>query len=260
MSNLLNIKIGIFFFLIIQSVFWYGIDYQGKNLWKGTKSIKPNLEVVPEVPSEPMVRAFSFGDEELYFRYAAYTIQNAGDSFGRVTPLKNYDYSALYKWWMIMDGLNYISDFVPSLVSYYYGSTQNPKDQIPYVVDYLEQHADRIPDKKWWWYSQAIYHAKSKLHDMDRAEEIATKLNQMPKDVKMPMWARQMKAFILEDKGEYNQACQIILNILDTYEDIPENELAFMLYFIKERINSMMKSDDKDIDPRCRVLYDENKG
>lgn len=250
---------------ILQAAFWSGFDipYNSERTisWQGSRSIKPDLEIVPPVPNEATVQATSFGDEQFFFRGAAFDIQNAGDTFGRSTSLIKYDYAELYKWWVLLDSLDAVSDYIPSLAGYYFGAVPDSK-KISYVIDYLERHADRNPSKKWWWYAQAVYHAKFKLKDFDRALAIAEKLFALPEDVQMPLWTRQYKAFIHEGKGEYKEACQIILNILDTYKDLKPGEINFMIYFIKERINAMaaIKDDPSvDLDPRCRALYEEMK-
>lgn len=240
-------------FLILQALFWHGVP----PLWPGTKTMKPDLGIVPDVPGPGMVEAFSLGEKQFYFRLAAFQIQNAGDTFGRHTALKDYDYGKLYKWWTLLDSLDARSDLVPTLVSSYFGATQNPRGQTPYVVDYLERHADRDPERKWWWYAQAIYHAKHRLNDNGRALEIARKLAALPPDSPVPIWTRQMEAFILEDEGEYAQACEIILHVLDTYKNLPESEIAFMLHFIKERIKAMKDAPQEDMDPRCKPLYED---
>lgn len=255
--------------VLCQGFFWHGVrlpsgTQEKRVLWHGTREIKPDLGIVPAVPSAAVVKALSFGDEQFYFRTHALQIQNAGDTFGRSTALKDYDYSKLYDWWMILDGLDDVSDFVPPLVSYYYGASQNPTRDVPYVIRYLEQHADRHPDKKWWWYSQAVYHAKFKLNDLDWALEIAHKMANIPADVPAPIWIRQMEAFIYESKGEYNQACEIIVNVIDNYKNLKEGELRFMMYFINDRIGAMVKADQAtggkaNLDPRCRAIIESQK-
>ncbi len=266
--------------LIVQIIFWNGIRFEVEDspkvddkgrrlkpeynvLWQGTRFIKPDLGVVPDVPKDSTVKALSFGDEQFYFRAAAFQIQNAGDTFGRSTSLKDYDYSKLYKWWMILDGLDSKSDFTPSMVSYYYGASRKHKEHMPFVVDYLEQHADKDPAKKWWWYSQAIYHVKHKLKDKERALKIAKKMAAIPENAQMAIWGWQMEAFILEDMGEYKEACKIILNLLDTHENLKEGEINFMMHFVNERISAMVAADNNsnniDIDPRCRMLVDIKK-
>ncbi len=255
--------------VIMQWIFWYGISIGDKQnddeliIWEGTRATKPDLAVVPDLPTDHAVKIFSLGDEQFYFRLKAFDIQNAGDTFGRTTALKDYDYEKLYKWWKILDDLDSRSNFVPPLVSYYYGSSQRPERDLPYVIQYLEEHADLDPGKKWWWYSQAIYHAKHKLNDLDSALRIAEKLSHIPEDAGAPLWARQMPAFILEAKGDYNAACDIIINIVDNYKDVKEGELNFMMYFIRERVAAMIEAQKdpnaKPLAPRCQAILEAEK-
>lgn len=249
----------------VQWFFWQGIIlHKGTEdewvLWEGTRSNKPDLHIVPPVPTQRAVQALSLGDEQFYFRLKAFDIQNAGDTFGRTTPLKDYNYADLYKWWTILDSLDSRSNFVPPLVSYYYGSSQLPKRDLPYVIKYLEEHADTDPATKWWWYSQAVYHAKHRLEDLDLALRIAHKLAAIPEDVDAPLWVRQMPAFIEEAKGEYNTACKIILNIIRDQEGLKEGEINFMNYFIRERITAMVEAQKAPnapkLDPECKRFID----
>lgn len=219
-----------FLFLILQVI-----------LWTQIKSIKPDMSVIPPLQTETSIKAASFGDEEFYFRVLAFEIQNAGDTFGRITPLKDYDYSLLSKWFHLLDVLDSKSNFIPALAAYYYSSTQYAPDN-KYIVDYLEAHADKDPYNKWWWYSQAVYIAKHKLDNKQRALEIAYKLAASP-NPNIPLWTRQMPAFILEDIGEKEEAAIIIQNIIDNVDDIPDGELNFMYYFMKDRLEKM--SPDK---------------
>jgi len=260
-------KITVIILAALQVFFWNGVRFgEGESeviIWEGTRSFKPELGIVPPVPRPETVKALSLGDEQFYFRQAAFRLQNAGDTFGRVTSLKNYDYSALYQWWKILDSLDAKSDFTPSLVSYYYGSSQDAKSHVPYVVKYLHEHGASDPERKWWWYSQAVYHAKHRLKDNDLALEIATEMAQkVPKGV-APLWVYQMPAFILEDKGEYKAACDIILNIIDTYNDVTQGEQNFMNHFLEERIGALVANEDKidksQFDPRCLFAIEKHK-
>jgi tetratricopeptide (TPR) repeat protein len=248
------------FILLAQFVFWHGAGS-----WKGTKSINPELEVVPVVPSVEMLKAFSFGDEQLTFRYNGYMMQFLGDTFGRVTPLKDYDFERLYRWWMLLDEVDSISNLVVYVVAYYYGATQDKEKDIPYVVDFLEHHADKHPSLKWWWYSQAVYNAKYNLKDNKRALEIAKKLSDLPKDIDMPIWTRQLSAFIYEGEGEYKEACDIIVNVVRDYGDdkISEGEMNFIYYFITERLRALLDKEsslkEADISPECRTMMEVQK-
>jgi tetratricopeptide (TPR) repeat protein len=248
------------FIMLSQFALWHGIGS-----WNGTKSIRPGLEIVPAVPSKEMLKAFSFGDEEITFRYNGYMMQFLGDTFGRVTALKDYNYERLYRWWLLLDEINPISDLIVYVVGYYYGATQDKAADLPYVVDFLEQHADKHPELKWWWYYQAVYNAKYGLKDEKRALEIAHKLASLPKDVDMPIWTRQLEAFIYEGQGEYKQACDVIVNVVRDYGDdkIAQGEMNFIFNFITERLRTLINKessiDKADISPECRAMMDVQK-
>lgn len=226
----------LFSLVLVQVAFSYGVTIRHHILWPGTKTIKPDLAIVTPPPIPRTVKALSFGDEQFYFRALAFLLQNAGDTYGRSTPLKDYDYNLLYEWWMLFDALDAHSNIIPALVGYYYSASQEPLRDLPFVVRYLEQHADRDPATKWWWYAQAAHLARYKLQDMGLALRFAEKLAALPQDVKLPFWARQMPAFIHEARGELEEAYIIIRDILDHYEDIPEGEINYMMYFIKDRV------------------------
>lgn len=203
-------------------------------MWSKTTYILPKLRIVPEVPSFNQARAMAFGDEQLYFRYLALYIQNCGDSFGRFTALKHYDYKLLLKWMLLLDKLDSKSNFTPAIASYYYSNTQNIAD-VRYIIEYLDQHYDLNPRTKWWWLSQATTIAQSKLKDKRLALSLAYKLTNAPAE-DIPIWARQMPAFILEELGDKEQAMLIIKDVATRYRSYSKLELDFMNYFIRERL------------------------
>jgi hypothetical protein len=226
-------NLALVFFTCLQLFFWYN-----------TKKIKPELGIVPEVPGEMAVKANSLGDEELYFRMLALEIQNAGDSFGRFTALKQYNYQKLSDWFFLLDKLDNKSNFVPAIASYYYSQTQHTPD-VRYIVNYLDKHYDHDPAEKWWWLSQAVYLANNKLHDKRLALKLAYKLAATPG--KAPIWAREMPAFIHEQLGEKEQAYIIVKNLLDNMDDLKPEEIRFMHYFIKERVEKMIEGEPKQV-------------
>ena len=203
--------------------------------WYFTKHIKPDMIIVPKAPKQSTVNLLSLGDKQFFFRYLGFKVQNAGDSWGRFTALKDYNYKELIKWFYILNNLDGISNYPPSMAGYYYGQTQNTADTI-YIIEYLREHAKTDIREKWWWLAQAVYLANHRLKDKKLALEIAYELTKVPLDVKMPMWVRQMPAFIHEQLGENEAAKKIIVNILKNYDDLSEGEKNFMEYFIIERL------------------------
>jgi hypothetical protein len=207
-------------------------------LWTQTKHFKPEFTIVPDVPSELSIKAFSFGDEQFYFRTLAFQLQNAGDTFGRFTALKDYSYPRLYQWFTLLDTLDNKSNFVPSLAAYYYSQTQNTPD-VKYIIKYLEETSERDLYNKWWWMGQAVYLANHKLNDKDWALRLAKKLASTPRN-DIPLWTKQMPAFILEQRGEEDEAMRIIADILNNVDNIDQGELNFMGYFVSERLKKFI--------------------
>lgn len=202
--------------------------------WAFSKDIKPQLGIVPDVPRLEAVQALSLGDPQLYFRALALVLQNTGDTYGRFTSLKEYDYSKVAQWMYLLDGLDARSDMVPSMAAYYYSNTQNTPD-VRYLVDYLYAHASRDIAHKWWWLIQAIYLAMHKLQDNDLAMKVAAPLN----NDAVPVWARQMVAVVHEKRGEMEDALQIMLTIQKNTATIEDKDLRYMRYFIDERLKKL---------------------
>ena len=218
--------------------------------WHKTHDILPDMAIVPNVPAKEVVKALSLGDEQFYFRHLALQIQNSGDTYGRFTPLREYNYDKLIKWFYLLDTLDNVSDFIPSLATYYYSQTQNTPD-VRYIVDYLYDHASWRPGehRKWWWLIQAIYLANHKLEDKDLALKMGAPLLDAKGDI--PLWARHFNAFILEQKGEDEEALHIIEHVLEEYKNkkLSREDFNFMKYFIEERLRKSVPEYFNDMEP-----------
>ena len=213
--------------------------------WNYSRHIEPELGIVPDVPGKAAVKALSFGDEQAFFRVLGIGIQNSGDTFGRFTALYKYDMKKLKDWFMLLDTLDNTSNYMPTLATYYFAQTQYKPD-VRYIVDYLRSHAEGRIDTKWWWQAQAVYLANHKLKNLDLALELAKPLERA-RDI--PIWAQQLPAFVHEKRGEMESALAIMEEIKNNAKDIPQHELNFMQYFVKERIKHLEKME-KDAAPK----------
>ncbi len=212
--------------------------------WYKTKDIVPEMGIVPDVPGRQALHALTFGDDQFYFRILAFNIQNAGDTFGRSTSLRYYDFNKLYMWFNLLDELDPKSNMIPAMATYYFSQTQNTAD-VRYVVDYLYTHSIRDVGAKWWWLVQSIYLAMHKLNDND----LALKVSKPLVDKSVPVWAQQMAAVVREKRGEMQDAYNIMQTIKEHAEarDIKDMDLKYMTYFIKERLHRLEKiQDSKD--------------
>ncbi len=205
--------------------------------WYKTHDIKPDFGIVPEVPGRQTLHALTFGDNEFYFRIMAFTLQNAGDTFGRFTALRYYDFNKLYHWFSLLDELDSRSNMMPSMATYYFAQTQNTPD-VRYIVDYLYEHSVKDVEHKWWWLLQAIYLSLHKLDDTDLALKVAQPLQ----NSQVPVWAREMTAVVHEKRGEMDDALEIMETIKNNVNNIPQADLNYMTYFVKERLGKLDES------------------
>ncbi len=227
--------------LILQICFWFK-----------SEQFKPDVYIVPPLPSQQSAIALSFGDPQFYFRVAVLKLENAGDTFGRFTALKNYDYSNLYNWFKLLDTLDNQSKYIPTLAANYYSQTQNIGDTA-YLVKYLDEYASGNIDENWWWMFQAFIIAHGTLKDDQLALKLAYKLSEN-KNVNAPIWTKQLPAFIESKIGDDCSAFLVINKILQDNESgdkkISPEEMDFMRHFIKQRLESLKK---KNFDPnKCQ--------
>lgn len=225
-------------------------------LWYKTHLIQPKLGIMYEVPSQTEAKALAFGDEQLYFRAQVLNLQFMGDSWGRSTPLKDYDYKLVYRWLSFLDQFDPESNFLPSTAAYYYSKTQRPSD-VAYLLDYLEERSFKNPEYNWWWLSQSIYLANSILGDKERAIKIAAVLRSVQKD-DLPIWARQMEAFLREDLGEKEQAASIMCDSIrnsNNFKNLPRHEIDFFVHFFQERLKTWKGKENELIEYCAKQRY-----
>jgi len=217
-------------FLLLQGGFWYL-----------THQRVPDMTIVPTPPGKATLDVLAFGDGEFLFRSMAFIMGNAGDTFGRTTPLYKYDLDKVHRWFSLLDNYNRESNLLPSLAAYYYSQTQR-REEARHMVYYLKEHALADIGKNWWWLVQATYIALHRVEDSDLALEVATPLANAPG---VPVAMQQLPALVHEQRGEFGDALYIMEGILDSEQEIPESDLRYMNYFIDERINKLDELDEK---------------
>jgi hypothetical protein len=207
--------------------------------WAASREIYSKWDGVPPVPSTRGAVMMSLGDKEFSFRFLAMTLQNLGDVGRDVTPLKNYDYARLGKWFFLLNSLDPASDHVPMIAAYYFGATHIPKD-VAVIVDYLSAVGQIPVGEKWRWLAHAAYLAQHRLNDTDLALRFAYKLVSMNRDqgVEMPQWARQMPAFILNNHGDKEAAKKLMMNMLVSEKTARPEEVNFMKSFLIEQLGA----------------------
>lgn len=219
-------------------------------LWFYARDLRVEWGNVPPAPSQDFAASYGLGDASFAYRINGIMIQNLGDTGGRVTALKDYNYEELAKWFFVQDSLDARSSFIPNLAGYYFAAVQEPKMYRP-VIDYLVMIGTRQGREQWRWLAQAVFMARFKMEDMDLALELAKTLATL-EDPDVAPWARQMPVFIQNARGEKEAAYALMLEILKTSaHKMHPNEVVAMKYYICQRI--LEKEEAKD-NPLCEGI------
>lgn len=216
--------------------------------WMHSRYLRAQWGNVPPAPTLQQAAMSSLGDNQLAYRSTAMMLQNLGSEGGDVQPLSNYDYAALNKWFFLSSELDERSNAVPHLAAYYYGSgqdTEKVRDIMPYLF-----HVGSLPyPNKWMWMAHGAYIARHRIKDQEMALKFADALALLD-DINIPIWARQMRAFVRYDQGEkqaaYDILKQMLLSGLDT---LPPQEINAMRAYICDKILDEVAATK---DPLCQ--------
>jgi hypothetical protein len=103
------------------------------------------------------------------------------------------------------------------------------------------------PDRRWPWLAHATAIAKHRLHDLPLALRYARAIQRNAVGDKVPLWAKQMEIFILEDMNELETARLIIGGYIQSGTIKDPAELRFLDERLKQlEARTAGKSSGKD--------------
>jgi hypothetical protein len=204
-------------------------------VWMELRPQQAEWANVPPAPSADGAAMSFLGDKQMAYRAIGIMLQNMGDEGGRVAALKDYNYIRLGRWFKVQHELDPRSDYTPLLAAYYFGANEDVKD-LDSVIEYLTLVGDSSYSNKWRWLSQAMYLARIKQNDLDKALRLSYRLADMYKPG-MPAWVVQMPSFILAQKGDQEAAYDLAIKMIrDEGHNMHPNEINFMKDYICTRI------------------------
>ncbi len=206
-------------------------------LWFHLRAEQSVWANVPPAPDENVAAAYGLGDSSFAYRINGLQLQNLGDTGGRVTALEDYNYEELGRWFFLQDTLDEQSDYIPYLAAYYFSNAQDVQLIEP-VIDYLHHVGVKPEPHKWRWLAQAIYLARFRMKNYDKAFSLAQVLAKLDID-NAPTWVKQMPAFIKGQSGEKEAAYALMLQILKTNgEGMHPTEMYSMRVYMCTRLLS----------------------
>jgi hypothetical protein len=114
-----------------------------------------------------------------------------------------------------------------------YAETADP-ERSRMALEFVERQFLRDPDRRWPWLAHAALLAKHRLKDLALARRYAQALERHAGAGNVPLWARQMEIFILEDMNELEAAKIMIGGLLQSGVLTDPAELRFLKQRLEE--------------------------
>ena len=175
----------------------------------------PTAADLPAAPSIPALRLASVGEHAALARLAMIWLQ-AFDSRGdNAVPYRHLDYARLVGWLLAILGTDPRSEYPLFAAARVYAENPEPA-KVRRIFDFIFEAFAADPNRRWPALAHAALLAKHRLQDLPLALRYASAIQQHATDDSVPLWARQMEIFILEDMDELEAAKVMLGGLLAT--------------------------------------------
>ena len=176
------------------------------------------IDEVPPAPTLPALRMASMGEPEVLARLIALYVQ--GFDLRR-------DYTRLIAWLGSVLALDPRSPYPLFLAARVYSESPDPA-RVRLALDFIYQEFFRDPDRRWPALAHAALMAKHRLGDLALARRYASAVQRHTTSPDVPLWAKQMEIFILEDLNELSAAKIMLGGLLESGTINDPAELRFL--------------------------------
>ena len=173
----------------------------------------PEAADLPPPPRSGTLRLASFGEPETAARVAMLYLQSVDFSGGRMVPYQNLDYQRLVGWLGAILELDPRSDYPLFSAARVYAEVPDPA-RARIALDFVYRAFLDDPSRRWPWLAHAALLAKHRLGDLNLARQYAVAIQRQATSADVPLWAKQMEIFILEDLNELEAAKVMIGGLL----------------------------------------------
>lgn len=199
----------------------------------GSRPGTPEAEDLPPAPGVRALRIASIGEPETLARLAMLYLQAFDYHGSNSAPYRSLDYNRLTGWLTAILQLDTLSEYPLFLAARVYADVPDPRRQ-RIMLEFIYGQFLLNPNRRWQWAAHAALVAKHQLKDLPLALKYATAVDRLTTAADVPLWAKQMEIFILEDMNEL-EAARIMLGGLLESGRIPDaGERRFLEGRLKE--------------------------
>jgi hypothetical protein len=169
----------------------------------------PSAADLPAAPSVKAMRLASLGEPAALARVAMIWLQ-AFDSRGdNAISYQHLDYGRLIAWLRAILATDPRSEYPLFAAARVYGENTDPA-KMRQIFEFIFEEFGADPNRRWPALAHAALLAKHRLKDLPLARRYAAAIQRQATGESVPLWARQMEIFILEDMNEL-QAAKVML-------------------------------------------------
>ena len=190
---------------------------------------------LPPAPDARALRLASLGEPAAAARLAMLYLQSF-DLGGGEPPYQRLDYARLIAWLRATLQTDPRSSYPLFSAARLYAENKDPA-KVRSMLDFIYAEFPQNPNRRWPWLAQAALIAKHELHDLPLARRYAAAIDRLTTASDVPLWAKQMEIFILEDMNEL-EAAKVMLGGLIASGKVAD---AGELRFLKQRLEEMEK-------------------
>lgn len=188
-------------------------------------ALQRSAGTLPPPPRPAVLRLASFGEDAAAARLVMLYLQGF--------DLRGLDYVRLTGWLRAALALDPRSAYPLFAAARVFAETPDPASS-RIALEFIYQEFTRDPNRRWPWLAHAALLAKHRLKDLPLARRYAAALDRLTTDPDVPLWARQMEVFILEDMNELEAARIVLGGLLDRGNIHDPNERRFLESRLKE--------------------------
>jgi hypothetical protein len=211
-----------------------GAALAGQIAWQAARRpLAPAASDLPPAPSVAVLRLAAFGEPEALARLAMLYLQSFDLRAGNTRPYRDLDYARLEGWLAAILGLDPRSAYPLFSAARIYAEVEDPQ-RCRSMLEFVYREFLRDPNARWPWLAHAALLAKHRLHDLPLARRYAAAVQRDTTDPRVPLWARQMEIFILEDMNELEAAKIMIGGLLESGAVGDPDEARFLAQHLKD--------------------------
>ena len=193
----------------------------------------PAAADLPPAPSVQVLRLASAGESAAFARLAMVWLQAFDYSGVNTVPYRHLDYGRLAGWLHAILATDPHSEYPLFAAARIYAENPDPA-KVRRIFDFIFEEFAADPNRRWPALAHAALLAKHRLQDLPLARRYAAAIQRLATDDAVPLWARQMEAFILEDMNEINAAKVILGGMLAAGRIRDPEERRFLQFRLEE--------------------------